>query len=185
MRNVKVIFLFAILSGCYSAKKAEKSLNKAQLYFPEVVAKKTTQWYPCKVSDIKSDSSLYKKWSKEIDSLSSLYSEGYPDSVLITDTIIDSFCCHKLNIITSLINKKKGNVATIINKAKSVPALHDTIIKIDSAGNWLKNKAIEDCQSDSKRIYNKYDKSRSFNLYLLILLVLSLLLNAFFFYKNK
>lgn len=49
MRN-RMIYLFAflVLSGCYTQRKAERQVLKAQTRYPEVVANDCGNWYPPK-----------------------------------------------------------------------------------------------------------------------------------------
>ena len=44
---MKYIILTLILTSCYSPKFAEKYIDKIQYYHPEVLQKKSTQYYPC------------------------------------------------------------------------------------------------------------------------------------------
>ena len=41
------ILTLLLLGGCYTAKKADKAIDKAQRNYPEVVAKKARSLYPC------------------------------------------------------------------------------------------------------------------------------------------
>jgi len=42
-----ILTLLLIISGCYTAKKADKAIDKAQRNYPEVVANKARSLYPC------------------------------------------------------------------------------------------------------------------------------------------
>lgn len=108
MRNLYILSIF-ILSSCYTAKKAEKQLNKAKINFPEVLADKCSQWYGCDTITIIRDSIQFKEWVNEIHSF---------------DTIIDTI---------QLKEKCPELLVKYRQVVKRVPPIHDTIKVQDKA----------------------------------------------------
>ena len=85
MRYLTTIPLLALLllGGCYTAKKADKAIDKAQRNHPEVVAKKARSLYPC--ITIKSDTTYLTQ-----DTIISIQCPEIPiivDTVTLTDTV--------------------------------------------------------------------------------------------------
>lgn len=76
MRNQFLFLLILILSGCYTAKKAEQQVNKADSKYPEIVAKLARDKYPC-TDILKPDTAvIWKDTTIYIDC---------PDSITTTD----------------------------------------------------------------------------------------------------
>ena len=112
------IFLF-LLTSCYSVKVANKQLNKSQETYPEATAKKCALWYPCESFKAVSDSSEYKLWIQQLDSLN----QFKIDSLIKFDTVVN------IRLVT--------DCQKIVTKYRDVirkyPIIHDTIFKIDNA----------------------------------------------------
>jgi hypothetical protein len=158
------------LSSCYTQQKATNQISKANSKFPEVVAKQTALWYPCKPIKAISDSSKYKVWKKKLDSLNSLKI----DSILITDT------CYLFDTIVK--NKLITDCQKIVTKyrevIKSLPTIHDTIIQIDSANvfnlTYQRNSAL----LDKSKMEVRYKVFRKISIFLFLFIVALLLLYA-------
>jgi len=91
------------LSGCYTAKKAERDINKAKVNYPDIVAEKCADWYACDTVTIVRDSIQFKEWVNEIHSF---------------DTIID----------TIRLKEKCPEILVKYRQiVKRVPPIHDTI----------------------------------------------------------
>jgi hypothetical protein len=112
----KYFILLFLLASCYSVKVANKQLSKAQETYPEATAKKCALWYPCEPFKAVSDSSEYKLWIHQVDSLNDLKI----DTLIKFDTV--KLVTNCLNIVTKYRD--------IIRK---YPVIHDTIYKIDNA----------------------------------------------------
>lgn len=172
----RFIYLSVFIVGCYSVKKATKDLNKAHDRYPEVVAKKTSEWYPCIPLQTKSDSSQYKQWLRSFDSISALYFGAIsqlPDTfnIEIHDTIREK-CLDKKTIM------KYREVL------KNMPAIHDTIYKLDSSRNFVVAKQKEDCEQDRLSIMKKYLRYKDYLLWALFIMFLSIIFNIIQ-YKSK
>jgi hypothetical protein len=165
-----------IFASCYSAKKAQKQITKAQLTHPEVVAKKTSEWYPCVISQPIIDSSQVKNWLAIIDSLNK---ETNIDIIEINDTI-------KLTIKDSVaykywLNKYKVNQQIIANLKQllvsKVPTIYKTIYVKDSASLMYLSKENEQLKSDRNDYQIKYEKYLKVSFWLLLLLAISVIIN--------
>lgn len=92
-----------LLSGCYTAKKANKDLNKIRDNYPDLIAEKCSEWYGCDTVTVVKDSIQFKEWVNEIHSF---------------DTIVDTI-------------RLKDKCPDILYKyrevVKKVPPIHDTI----------------------------------------------------------
>ncbi len=163
---MKKLFIILLLSGCYTAKKADKQVTKAQLYHPEVVAKKAALWYPCKPISTGIDSSEYKEWLLQMEELNNFYASIIPDSVHTYEVIKD----------TVLIEKIKQVQKEII-RMKSSPPVVKTITLLDSAGNYTKQQNIDRLQ----KAYDVEDKKngdlKEVLLWLVIALAVSVIIN--------
>ena len=187
MRYIAIASLF-ILLGCYNSRKAEKQLNKAQISYPEVVAKKTTQWYPCLPLRSKIDSSLYKQWMRGIDSLNELYNSFKPDTVYIDNIVIDSAEClnyYRENVgLKSKLVRANQFISSFNKKVLVMPVIHDTIIKIDSANSVVQASKIEALIKEKDSYSKKYTNSLRSSIWFLIALIVSLLINVIKFSKK-
>jgi hypothetical protein len=166
----KYIYIPFLIVGCYSIKKATKELNKAHDAYPEVVAKKTSEWYPCVPLEIKSDSSQYKAWLRSFDSINGLYfglMSQLPDTfnIEVHDTIKEK-CLDRKAIV------KYREVL------KKMPSIHDTIYKLDSSRNFIAVKEKEDCEKDRLNIMKQYLKYKDYLMWALFIMFLSLILNV-------
>lgn len=145
-----VIFLLIFLSGCYTQKKAEKQVNKAQLNHPIVVAKLAAKYYP-PILVTTTDSAAYKKYLEQIDELNRFY-ESMAERV-VYDTVPgeievweDSTRVLQLTKTVKSLNGKLqaayANVAALTEKAKSVPPVVKETTQQDSAKNTYYQEQI-------------------------------------------
>jgi hypothetical protein len=155
---MRVIILLLLLSGCYSAKKAERQMNKAQINFPEVVATKSALWYPCIPIKTTSDSSQYKYWFDTINVLNDLRI----DTIYQTDTI-------------QLLKYNQRLVYKYRNIYKTLPVIHDTIVKQSMAEQTI----IQQLIADREKAHKKYENSTKLNIWLLIALLISIIVHFF------
>jgi hypothetical protein len=155
---MRVIILLLLLSGCYSAKKAERQMNKAQINFPEVVATKSALWYPCIPIRTTSDSNQYKSWFDTINVLNDLRI----DTIYQTDTI-------------QLLKYNQRLVYKYRNIYKTLPVIHDTIVKQSMAEQTI----IQQLIADREKAHKKYDNSTKLNIWLLIALLISIFAHFF------
>jgi hypothetical protein len=164
MRIITIIFsIFFLIGclGCYTQKKAEKSLNKAQINYPELVAKKSSLWYPCRQFKVTSDSTAYKVFIKQIDTLNLLKL----DTITKLDTVVN----------IRLVKDCQDIVWKYRKVYTQLPAIHDTIIMVSTADKYT----IQYLQNEREEAHKRYDRSTKLNIWLLIALIVSILLHLF------
>jgi hypothetical protein len=177
---MRYIIIALIFCSCYSPKKAEKQLIKAQLTHPDVVAKKTSEWYPCVISQPSIDSSEVKRWLAIIDSLNN---DINYEIIEINDTINDTI---KITIKDSVgykywLKKYKANQQVIANLKKllvsKVPTIYKTIYIKDSSSSMVLAKQNEKLISEKDGYQKDYQKYLKLSFWLLLLLAISIILN--------
>jgi hypothetical protein len=173
----KIIFLVFFI-GCYSPKKAERQLNKANENFPSIVAQKTSKWYPCKEVKVVTDSSAYKKW---LASLDSIFNKG-EDTVHIIDTfeIISQECTkykNQIAAISSQLSKAKQTIGLIRSRVILAPAVHDTVIKLDSTQIVILTEKISTLEKEKEQHGKKHNFWFKFGISFLIAFLISLIFN--------
>jgi len=143
MKLIPKYLALIFLLGCYTQKKAERQVNKAQLNHPEVVAKLAAKYYP-PIMVTTTDSTAYKKYLEQIDELNKFY-ESMAEKV-VYDTVPgeievweDSTKVIQLTRTVKTLNGKLqaayANVAALTEKIKSVPPVVQKTEKQDSAKN--------------------------------------------------
>lgn len=153
---MKYLFAILILSSCYSAKKAEKQLNKAITEFPAMAAEKTRDRFPCitTAETIRTDT-VYELMEVECpeNEFKTVYSR-------ITDTLY------------------KDRV-TVLKQGKQVvyvPGKSTTVTKVieDSAKIYLAEDKVKSLQAVVSELEAKNSGKRSLIWWLIILLILSI-----------
>ena len=164
MKYLPILFL---IFGCYTQKKATKQVNKAQLEYPEVVAQKCKDLYPCKVISYKKDSSEYFEFMRAIEDLNNFYLSSIgvkSDTVTMLDTILVYRNCPKAIIkYQELI--------------KNVPAIHDTVKIVDEAELVVLSSQIKTLQDKLDKTNQKRIKTIWLCVWLLFALIISLIVN--------
>ena len=159
MRIIAIIFSIFFLLGCYTQKKAEKSLNKAQINYPELVAQKSSLWYPCSQFKGTSDSTAYKVFIKQIDTLNQLIL----DTITKLDTVVN----------IRLVKDCQDIVWKYRRIYTKLPTIHDTTIMVSTADKYT----IQYLQNEREEAHKRYDRSTQLNIWLLIALIASILLH--------
>lgn len=177
MKRILLLPLILII-GCYSPKKAEKQLDKAKDKYPALVAQKTSNWFPCKEVEIKTDSSAYKKW---LASLDSLFNKG-EDTVHVIDTfeIISQECTKYKNqivAISSQLSKAKQTIGLIRSRVILAPAVHDTVIKLDSTQIVILTEKINTLEKEKGKQEKKHGFWFKFGISFLVAFLISLIFN--------
>jgi hypothetical protein len=67
---------------------------------------------------------------------------------------------------------------------RKMPAIHDTVYRVDSSKNYLIYKDKQDCENDRLKILNNYLKFKNYLIALLVALLISVCLNIIQ-YKTK
>lgn len=159
-----LLFFYLLLCSCYSEQKANRQLNKAQETYPKLTAKKSALWYPCEPIKAISDSSQYKAWLSEIDSLNQLKIDII-DTLHIIDTVVK--------------NQLVANCQKIITKYRKVinllPAIHDTIIKIDNAKIFSITAERDSALRSVTEFETKYKVFLKISFWLFLILILTII----------
>jgi uncharacterized membrane protein SirB2 len=150
--------------GCYTQKKAERSLNKAQINYPELVAQKSSLWYPCSQFKGTSDSTAYKVFVKQIDTLNQLKI----DTIFKLDTLVN----------IRLVKDCQEIVWKYRRIYTKLPTIHDTTIMVSTADKYT----IQYLQNEREQSHKRYNRSTQLNIWILIALIISILLHLF---RNK
>ena len=167
-KYLAIFFLLGVL-GCYTAKKADRQLNKAKINYPELVAGRMSMWFPYIQNKGKSDSSEYNLLKKELDSLNRL-------KIDYTDIKSDTICKYDtIKKYDTLLKRYKEIIYKYRTIFKTIPAIHDTVIVSSSADKETIQRMIEEREDAHKR----YDRSSKMNIYFLIALIVSILLHLF------
>ncbi|CAB5217938.1 hypothetical protein UFOVP208_30 [uncultured Caudovirales phage] len=151
--------LCVVLSSCYTSQKANKQLNKAQLNYPELVAKKSAEWYPCKTGKVISDSSDLNRWIEQINTIDTVYKT-------LADTVIISSDCPKALIKYKYLLKK-------------LPSIHDTIIIESTAKESALQLQLDEKIKECDKVKSHYISSIWFIVVALLLLIISILIKFF------
>lgn len=164
MRIITSFLLIFFLMGCYTQKKAERSLNKAQINYPELVAQKSSLWYPCSQFKGTSDSTAYKVFVKQIDTLNQLKI----DTIFKLDTLVN----------IRLVKDCQEIVWKYRRIYTKLPTIHDTTIMVSTADKYT----IQYLQNEREQSHKRYNRSTQLNIWILIALIISILLHLF---RNK
>ena len=156
---MRLLFLCLILSSCLSQQKATKQINKIKDKYPAVVSKKAAEWFPCKTIKVKSDSVRYKTVIRRIKNIDTTY---LMDTLFRLDTILIEKNC------TKVLYKYREVL-------KEVPAIHDTIIKIDSANVFTLTYERDAALLDKSKMEVRYKVFLKISIFLFLILLLALL----------
>lgn len=150
-----------LLIGCYTDRLTEKKVRKAFKKNPIATSKVVSDLFP-----IKSDSTAYVQWKKEIDSIFKIY-----DSLSnIPDTIIN-----RINIVPSGkstgISKKEIEVI-LRDKLMNIPYVN----RVDSSLIYSLNARIDKIEDERDKYKGRWRTFFEISLCILILLLLVLYL---------
>lgn len=147
MRNQFLFLLILILSGCYTAKKAEQQVNKADSKYPEIVAKLARDKYPC-TDILKPDTAvIWKDTTIYIDC---------PDTLTTTD-----FGIVRYDTINNIITRIVKVPVTLPVRIQTITKWYEDSAKLKLAAieqTKLKNENTElatTVKNQTKKIANK------------------------------
>ena len=158
MRSL-LLSVLLVLSSCYTEQKATNQIIKAKEKFPKIVAKKTAEWFPCKTKLVKSDSVKYKTVIRTLKSIDTTY---LMDTLFRLDTVLIEKNC------TKVLYKYREVL-------KEVPAVHDTIIQIDSSSLFAITYERDAALLDKSKMEVKYKVFLKISFWLFLILLLALL----------
>jgi lysozyme family protein len=176
---MKYLLIILLLASCYSVKKAENQIDKVYNNYPEVVAKKTSIWFPCGATIQSIDSTDLNNYIKQVDSLNSVV-----NSLTIFDTLPEIIytkdCKEYKAIIDSLqarINKAKQVIIKIKTIASKPAIVTKTILISDTAKLYFLNSEIVKYRELADKYEGKYQFWLKVCLWGLIALIISLIIN--------
>lgn len=156
---MRLLFLCLILSSCFTQQKAIKQIDKIKDKYPAVVSKKASEWFPCKTVKVKSDSMRYKTIIRRIKDIDTTY---LMDTLFRLDTVLIEKNC------TKILYKYREVL-------KEVPAVHDTIIQIDSSKLFTLTYERDAALLDKSKMEVKYKVFLKISFWLFLILLLALL----------
>jgi hypothetical protein len=154
------VLLGILLSGCYTRRKADRQVSMAAVTFPDILAKKARDLFPCvtKGGDTiwVSDSSQYVS---VLDELQSQYAEMYyeKDSLnkILDGMKDDTLSADMIDALREVISQRDKKIELILNKVNHIPpititkTIHDTTVD---------NAAVEACKFDLNETKGKLEK---------------------------
>jgi len=171
MKYLPKLFFLVLLTSCYTQRKAEKQLIKAQLNYPLSVAKKTSEWYPC-VEETKIDTVKITEWKLKVDSVTKI--------LRLKDTVIMKtvYTCDDLPTLQNQLNTQKNIIFNLQKLIEEKPPVVVTtkLIK-DSAGITLLRAQISDLTKKGDEYRTSYEKSLKWLIFALIGFAVSTLLH--------
>jgi len=181
MKYIMIISLF-FLSACYTSKNAEQDIEKAHQKYPELVAKKNSEWFPSGWQVLKldeKDKHIADSLFNELNGRVIILSDTIEKLINQTDTIIN--CAGIDRIKQQLIQSKKIIDGLKIQLQKSPPVVYRSIKIQDSARIYYLNSQLNEANKNELRYRNKYEQLLKISIWLIIALGISLFFN---FYKK-
>lgn len=173
-----LLFLFLIM-GCYTSRQAEKDLDKAQIYYPNIVAQKTAKWYPCGIIATSIDSSEIIGWGKTLDSISYIIKNDTINIVEVREKdCSDSILIKKYNDRLKIAMSSSRNIISSLQKLLSnKPTITKTIYIKDSAAIFELQNQLNIARQGRDDYQKKAERGLKIIIFLIIALALSLLYN--------
>lgn len=165
---MKYFLILLFFCGCYTAKKADRQLNKSYIYHKGLTAQKFSEWFPC---DVQIDSSQKIEYLYKTDTLLKfILKESEPINNILIDTIkID---CKE---VRNELKRAKGLIDHLTNQIQAKPIIYYRTI-IDSARNVSLQNQLNQANDELKNKGKKYLISLWWIIALLIALLLSIII---------
>lgn len=160
---MKYLFILLFFASCYTAKQAEKDIDKAQEKFPEVMAKKSLEFYPCGIELIKTDTIEKIKWNTYVDSIKEVIYK------FKTDTIVKD--CSQLK---KKIKEQSEFIDGLQFALNNVPIIEKYVLIQDSAKLKLKQVEIDNLNKEILSNRKSFNQRTSMLIWALILFIVSL-----------
>lgn len=164
--------------GCLTPKKSEKEIDKIHQKFPEILAKKSSYYFPCGWKIINMNNQEEARINKIFDSLNK-------EIIIEVDTIQKLIYCTDTITDISKIEKLKNQLFNTTNFIKSLQKslnsksfiVYKNVEVTDSAQLFdLKNETIVS-KNGLEKYRNRYENLLKISIWLIIALAISLLLN--------
>jgi hypothetical protein len=181
MKYIVLIYLFFFVS-CYTSKNAENDIEKAHRKYPELVAKKTSEYFPSGWQVMKMDEKdkrIADSLFGELNGRVIILSDTIEKLIKQTDTIID--CSGIDRIRQQLIQSKKIIDGLKIQLQKPTPVIYRSIKIQDSARIYYLDSELNNAKKSELRYRDKYEQLLKISIWLIIALGISLFFN---FYKK-
>ena len=156
MKTIYTIFILVFFASCYSVKKAEKQINRAYINYPELLADRCGNLYPCIPYERKSDSTKYVAFLSYVDTLLQIKRDTIIDTIFL-----DKFCPERKILIKYR------------DLLKYVPAIHDTIKIKDMSCEAIRG----DLLAQNSKLRDNIAKCQKWIISLLIALCVSIILH--------
>jgi hypothetical protein len=163
-----ILTLIVILSGCYTPEKATKQADKALSKYPDKIAPKFREVFPCEVMKI----DTVHDWQN-----STVYVDCPPQPEKQTDTL---YIPSKPIRVPATVKVERITITKTIKDSAEIFALKDTIADLKNKVFTYKTK-YENCEKLRAEESERYKSP----LYLLLALILSVLANFFQLRKSK
>lgn len=172
-------FLLTTMNSCYTSNKANKEINKAFINYPELVAKKSSEWFPCEINVVKLDSIDNKKSDSIIKDLNNKI-QNIHDTI---NNIIYRADSVKSKLQIKKIQKELMIANNLINELKqSKPMFIYRSVKVkDSARIYYLDYELNQTKKSELNYRNKQEQLLKISIWLIIALGVSL----FFNFKKK
>jgi hypothetical protein len=180
-QTIFIAILSIIFCSCYTERKSEHQLTKAQLTYPELVAKKTSQWYPCGWMVVKMDSMekrriefMYDSLNREIIRITDTIETTLHDTIHITNS---QECKQRLEYLQSRLNDANIFIKSLQPKLQSVPIVYRDVLVHDSALIFQMKSDLNSCNIEQKQYHLKYDTWMKTSIWLIVALAFSIIIN--------
>jgi hypothetical protein len=170
---MRYLILIILLSGCYTAKKADRQMNKAYVYHKALTAQKFSEWFPCETLQI--DSSEKIEYIYKTDTLLKyILRESEPINRILRDTIVRYY--NGCDSLKKELKRAKGLIEHLTYEIQLKPIVYYKTI-VDSARNVSLQNQLNQANEELKKRNKNYVMSLWWIIALMIALLLSILLN--------
>ena len=174
----KYLIVAILICSCYTTNKAKKNLDKAKIHYPELVAKKTSEWFPC---DVIIDSSEKIHWYYKVDTLIR-YVNNETDTIRMILKDSPSRYYNGCDDIKRQLYKADKLINHLKNQVLISPVVYYRTV-VDSARNVYLSGELDKSNAKLEGYRVKYERGMRINIWLLAILTLSILINVFKFKK--
>jgi hypothetical protein len=174
MTKILSVLFLLVITSCYTEKKAQKELNKANDKYPDVVAEFTRDKYPC--TELKDSTVVYDTVYQEVEALCP------PQQIIYTK---DTLWKKKIDTVYRKDDIYKKN--PLVKTTVTVPVRQTTVTKWfeDSAKIKLLTSQINKCGEDLKQSERKKERNWDWIKWLLVALGISVIVNILFITNKK
>lgn len=125
-----VALLLLVLTGCYTAGKADKQVSKALSYYPVPTIAKVRLLAPCITLGVKyiTDSADFKIWQDSIGKVNDFYENLIAGIEPFHDTVTNKLPCDNYQL-QKKIDYLRMQVRDLNGAVKNIKPVHDTVIK--------------------------------------------------------